>query len=300
MSDKQTFSPQTLRKYVSIRRNFLRKRFSNGVDVIRFYWLMGRVAAFPILGTWFVRPIFNLYIKYIDNNSTVLPLAQIEEIINSSRSLFIEPCDCRLEFGNCDAPLYTCLRIHLGAEIRQQDTGKEGISKEQAISIAKNAARHGLIFCLEQCIQPYDFNICMCCSCCCIVYRFKYELGHDAFFPGPYIPSFIESQCLGCGECVENCRTKALNLIDGVPNLNQERCLGCGLCAVNCPEKAILMEFVPGRIRKQSEPGWARMTLIYIFMYTYMFPMFILFRLFAGSHQFKRERAVPIDKDRIN
>lgn len=284
-------------KRARIRRNFLRKRFSNGVDLIRFYWLMGRVAAFPILGRWFVRPILNLYTKYIDNNGVVLPFAQIEEIIASSHSLFVEPCDCRLEFDKCDAPLYTCIRINLAAEIRQQDTGKRGISKDQALAIAKNAAQNGLVFCLEQCIQPYDFNICMCCPCCCIVHRFKYELGHDAFFAGPYIPIVNEHLCKGCGECLHQCRYKALKLDNGVPHLTQDLCLGCGGCAYHCPEKAIVMEFVPSRIREQSEPGRVRMMLIYLFMYTYMFPMFILFRLFAGSHQFKREMATPTVKD---
>lgn len=150
---------------------------------------------------------------------------------------------------------------------------------------------------LLKCIQPYDFNICMCCSCCCIVHRFKYELGHDALFAGPYIPIVNEHQCLGCGECLSQCGPKALNLVNGIPNLTQELCLGCGSCAFHCPESAISMEFRPSRIRKQSEPDWARMILIYLFMYTYMFPMFILFRIIAGSHQFKGDKAVPNEKD---
>lgn len=298
MSETMHFSTEYLNKYLSTRRNFLRKRFSNGVDVIRFYWLIGRIAAIPILGTWFIRPVLNLYIKYVDSNGIILPPAQIERIIASSSSLFVEPCDCRLEFDNCDAPLDTCLRIDLGAEIRQQETGKAAISKSQALSIAKNAAQHGLVFCLEQCIQPYDFNICMCCSCCCIVHRFKYELGHDAFFAGPYIPVFDTPHCNGCGVCRHQCRAKALHLINGeAPHLIRDRCLGCGLCAEHCPENAVEMRFRPDRIRQQSEPGWARMALIYLFMYTYMFPMFILFRVFCGSHQYKRDKAMHLCGD---
>lgn len=237
------------------------------------------------------------YNKYVDNNGVILPLEEIGQIIASSNSLFIDPCDCRLEFGNCDAPLFTCLRVHLGAEIRQQDTGKTGISKEQALAIAKNAAQHGLVFCLEQCIQPYDFNICMCCPCCCIVHRFKYELGHEAFFAGPYIPIVNERQCQGCGECLDQCIAKALKLINGIPHLAHDLCLGCGVCALHCPAKAIDMEFMPSRVRKQSEPGLVRIILIYLFMYTYMFPMFLLFKMLAGSHQFKRENAVTNAQD---
>lgn len=292
------FDPtEYMKAYTSTRRNFLRKRFANGIDVVRFYWFIGRVAAFPILGTWLIRPVLNLYSRYVDNNGMILPYEHIEQIITASGRLFVDPCDCRLEFRYCNAPLYTCLRIHLGAEIRCEETASGGISREEALAIARNAARHNLVFCLEQCIQPFDFNICMCCPCCCIVHRFKYELGHAAFFAGPYLPFFDEALCRGCGECAHHCRAEALDISGSKPRLDENRCLGCGICATHCQHGAIEMTFRPDRVRKQSEPDWVRMTAIYAFMYGYLFPMFLLFRLFAGSHRHKRELAAPNAND---
>lgn len=125
----------------------------------------------------------------------------------------------------------------------------------------------------------------------------KVDNSSFAPFAGPYVPVFNKQQCNSCGGCLEQCRVKALNLLDGFPHLAKDRCLGCGLCATHCPENAVDMAFMQDRIRKQSEPGWIKMILIYLFMYTYMFPMFILFRTFAGSHGLKREKAVPNTKD---
>lgn len=292
------FNPiQFLENKSRMRTNFIRKRFSNGVDLIRFYWLLGRLSAIPIIGTLFIRPIFNLYNKYVDSNNLILPLEQIEQIIHLSDHFFVDPCDCRLEYNRCDAPLFTCLRINTAAQIRKEDSGEEGLTKEEALLIARNAHKHGLVMCLEECIQPYQFNICMCCSCCCIQHRFRYELGLKGFNFGPYLPKFISDHCTACGLCRDHCRASAISIDTDHPELNMERCLGCGICSTVCPNEAIEMKLVPERIRKETEPGWARLIVIGLFMYGYIFPMFLLFQRFAGNHQHKRNHAKPRPKD---
>lgn len=40
-----------------------------------------------------------------------------------------------------------------------------------------------------------------------------------------------------------------------------------------------------------------RLLAIKLFMYGYMFPMLVLFRFFAGSHQYKRKHMIPTEKD---
>ena len=292
------FNPvQYLEKKSKMRENFIRKRFSNGVDVIRFYWFLGRTATIPVLGTLLIRPVFNLYNRYVDSNAVILPMEEIEKIIESSDQFFVDPCDCRLEYQRCDSPLYTCLRINTSARMRREETGKQGLTRENAIEIARNAHNHGLVMCLEECIQPYQFNICMCCSCCCIQHRFRYELGLKAFNSGPYLPDFDSERCVACGECQAHCGASAIALVQDRIQFDISSCLGCGICASVCPEKAIEMKLDPERIRMEAEPGWMRLLLIRLFMYGYIFPMFFIFRIFAGSHQYKRNGAEPRNTD---
>lgn len=50
---------------------------------------------------------------------------------------------------------------------------------------------------------------------------------------------FRESRCIGCGECVENCTSKALSLLSERAALNRETCNACGNCAQICPTEAL-------------------------------------------------------------
>lgn len=51
-------------------------------------------------------------------------------------------------------------------------------------------------------------------------------------------------KCTGCGQCVDICAFKALQLSKNKPILNQFFCEGCGACEVVCPAKAVTMELV--------------------------------------------------------
>ena len=49
--------------------------------------------------------------------------------------------------------------------------------------------------------------------------------------------------CVGCGECLEICAFKGMEMIDGKANVHQDRCLGCGKCEMTCPNGAISIYF---------------------------------------------------------
>lgn len=50
--------------------------------------------------------------------------------------------------------------------------------------------------------------------------------------------------CSGCGLCVENCPTLALQLVDGVVELDETMCRGCEICIDVCPQGAIRLSEV--------------------------------------------------------
>lgn len=48
-----------------------------------------------------------------------------------------------------------------------------------------------------------------------------------------------QEKCIGCGLCVEDCRWRAIRLIDGKAQLDESRCSSCGHCIAICPQDAI-------------------------------------------------------------
>jgi len=44
-----------------------------------------------------------------------------------------------------------------------------------------------------------------------------------------------KSLCMGCGTCAAACPTRAIEMLDGRPNILKELCIKCGACSVQCP-----------------------------------------------------------------
>ena len=71
----------------------------------------------------------------------------------------------------------------------------------------------------------------------------------DGTLPADYAPDmnrkelFIEeTDCIGCGACVERCPNGALHLnADGFSEVDRRLCMTCGYCAPVCPMRAIIM-----------------------------------------------------------
>jgi len=51
-----------------------------------------------------------------------------------------------------------------------------------------------------------------------------------------------KTRCIGCGACVVECPTDALDLVDGIVVVNHEKCIRCGKCVRVCPSNALNLE----------------------------------------------------------
>jgi UDP-glucose 4-epimerase len=148
--------------------------------------------------------------------------------------------------------------MHIGSETKNIDLEdlewgmRENVpgrftTKEEALERVKQAIEGGLIPLLGS-INPtgHMMSMCFCCSCCCVngkaithgpstqrIYRriegLKVEVDPDV--------------CVGCGDCLEVCVFRGMEMIDDKATVNQKRCLGCGRCEMICPEGAITIEF---------------------------------------------------------
>ncbi len=52
-------------------------------------------------------------------------------------------------------------------------------------------------------------------------------------------PKVKKKKCVGCGDCVRHCASKAISLKKEKASINAERCVGCGECILICPNGAI-------------------------------------------------------------
>ena len=282
-----------------IRNDFLKLWFRNAIDGIRFYAMMGRLTQAPIIGSSIKKSLY-LYYRYIHTNSIILPLEDIEEILQNANDIYVEPCPCRLAEGEelCEAPLFTCMRINHSATIRKEQKQDRGITPQEAIEIARNANRHGLVMSLESCIQPYQNNICMCCTDCCVAMKMRYKYQVPIYHFGPYIPESKIEGCKECGSCTKKCPVGAIKRVNNQLHINLEDCLGCGLCAQACPENCIVMVKKSERLRIDKEPGPIQMFLSFLYIYLVMVPAVSIYKLFAGS-QADKVNAKPRPSDYI-
>lgn len=53
--------------------------------------------------------------------------------------------------------------------------------------------------------------------------------------------------CMGCGVCEVSCPTRAIGLLNGIPEFTVERCIRCGVCYASCPQVTKML-----RARQQS------------------------------------------------
>ncbi len=269
-----------------VRTNLLKKYLPNTIDSIRFYHFTGKLAKLPVVGP-FVKKGLYLYYRLIHTNSIVFPLKEMEKAIETAVDIYVDPCPCRViaEKDACDAPLFTCMRINHTATIRKEMKGSKGLSKEDALSILRNAYKKDLVLSLESCIQPYQNNICMCCSCCCIAMKMRYDYGVPIYNSGPFIPVSSPGKCTDCQNCVEKCPVKAISISENGMEVNLNNCLGCGLCSASCDADAINMNFDQKRVRKEAEPSGFMLILYLVYIYSMMIPSVILYKLINGSKQ---------------
>lgn len=290
----------------SFRKSLLKKLAINSVDGMRFYDFLVDQTQLPVIGNP-LRKLAASYYKHIHTNSVKLPLQDIEKVISQAEQVSIGPCSCRLIFDHhdCDAPLYTCMRINTFAEVASRietpGNGKKNsrankkskvLSKKEAIDIMKNARAHGMVLSLESCISPYQNNICACCTCCCIDLKMRNMLGDDLGPAGPYVPAVDHQNCNACETCVTQCPTGAARLTGSGPVMDMEKCVRCGICAEICPQEAITMTIDKSAITKNASPGLFKLLWIMGFFYAF-YLLYKPYLLFTRSQQYKFSAASP-------
>ena len=197
--------------------------------------------------------------------NTIIPMKVFEHFINKAANIVMEDvCGCR-HYRECKDHDVSLGCMHIGRDTLSRDLEDlepgmpENVpgriaTKEEAIERVRLAYENGLIPLLGKLGMTGEnspntghmMSMCFCCECCCINATFTRN-GTSALklfdrMEGLHV-EVDKDLCVGCGECLEICAFKGMEMIDGKAEVNQKRCLGCGRCESTCPNEAISIYF---------------------------------------------------------
>lgn len=184
--------------------------------------------------------------KQVAGGSEIQPYEIVSEYIRSSEYISVSTCYCR-HFGEllgdpCDKPKQNCMAFGPNAQFAQERGYGRLVSKEEALQILEDAEQAGLVHMSSNTSKYIDF-ICNCCPCHCGIVKSLQDMDAPSLAAVSGFRLKIHSEaCIGCGDCVPRCPTKALTLEDGTARVDARRCIGCGLCNSVCASAALSME----------------------------------------------------------
>ncbi|MGQ9573119.1 MAG: 4Fe-4S binding protein [Dehalococcoidia bacterium] len=179
----------------------------------------------------------------------VIPLEDVEQIVDMSLSVVRLPCVCRSTlrgfrdarycFGVTTSPsesVGTALQLY-----PDYSSDLEVLDREQAKKALQKLDRNGLVHTVWTFITPFIGGICNCTVNECLALKTRTRLDLPVFFKAEYVASIDWENCNGCRDCMKVCNFGAISYSAYVDkcSINQIQCYGCGVCRAVCLHDAI-------------------------------------------------------------
>ena len=182
----------------------------------------------------------------IDAEHLVLNLENVKQILSNARTISVMDCVCRVNRGNCDAPVNTCIDMNEVAERNIANGVAREITLDEALDVLEKTHEAGLVHLAlgqGEFYKPGVINsVCSCCSCCCSILSGILRFGLAPHLLTSQAISVTDApDCTECGVCAERCQFGAREMVDGSLSFNPDLCFGCGLCVSTCPTNAITL-----------------------------------------------------------
>jgi NAD-dependent dihydropyrimidine dehydrogenase PreA subunit len=192
----------------------------------------------------------------------VIPLKDVEEVLDNMTSITRVPCGCRyITTGKADKRYCFGLGYDpLGVMGRYPDRSSslEVMEAAEAKRIIRKLDREGLIHSIWTGVTPYVIGLCNC-DHDCLAYRTSIaQDGPASFFRAEYVSEVDADLCTGCKSCMKQCQFGAQfysHLLDKV-YIDPQRCYGCGVCMAACAHNAI--KLIPRQEHPQAQKLWLK------------------------------------------
>ena len=179
----------------------------------------------------------------------VVPIEDIEQILDMSLSVVRVPCACRStlhgyrEARFCFGVTTFEPRFDAMAPYPDWSSDLEVLSKEEAKKAIQKLDRNGLVHTIWTFQTPYISGICNCTVNDCLALKTRARLDLSVFFKAEYVASIDWDECNGCRDCMKSCNFGAISYSASLDkcSINQLQCYGCGVCRPECPREAITL-----------------------------------------------------------
>jgi len=190
----------------------------------------------------------------IMSRSTIIPYAEMKELIKQSEYIGVAHCHCRQlgeQWGRpCSRPIDNCMILGSSAKFTIEKGLTKRLNVEQALNVLDEAEKAGLIHQYADTPNHYSNILCNCCGCHCIALPgYKKSPVPSQAVIARYLIRVDDEACTACEACLERCQMGALKMADGKLTRDEQRCIGCGICMYVCPVDALILEKRPaGRV----------------------------------------------------
>lgn len=182
----------------------------------------------------------------VEHFGQVLPIEDVEEVIDIASSITRMACGCRfVNAGKKDE------RYHFGLMVDRRGTFEkfpdaasslEVLDKEETKNLFRKYDEDGLIHTIWTAVTPYIMCLCNCDRDCGNYKSYIEKRGEPRFFRAEYISQVDWDLCNGCRECLNRCQFGAQFYSFSLSKvyIDPTRCFGCGVCRAACSNNAII------------------------------------------------------------
>jgi ferredoxin len=200
--------------------------------------------------------------RKVEHFGQVLPIEDVETVIDMVDSITRMPCGCRFQTTGKTDQRY-CFgfgmdKWNILGRFPDSASSLEVLDKDEAKRIFRQYDQEGLIHSIWTGVTPYVTGLCNC-DRDCGAYKWSIEMrGAPHFFRAEYVCKIDWDLCTGCKACISQCQFGAEFYSSALEKvfIDPTRCYGCGVCRAACPHEAITL--IPRQASPEAADLWLK------------------------------------------